>query len=190
MHIAYYIAICTTGASILTGLLGICSRWGSCITSIVSSASTLFTILAAASSTAIFSTVVGSFDTAFKPYDITLSLGTSMMALDWLAVAFSIGASLFWVLSICCCSGKSSRGGRRREGGKPGTSRQPTFPFLNRGYQPLGDQTQGTLPYGAPPAHHERDVEMNDYGNSPYKGRGEAYEPFRHQRGLSDAPEV
>jgi hypothetical protein len=194
MHIAYYVAFCTTIASVLTGLLGICSRWGSCITSIVSSASTLFTILAAATSTAIFSTLVGTFDTAFRPYDIQLSLGTHMMALDWIAVVFSMAASMFWVLSICCCSGKSNnRGGRKRESNMPTAARQPTFPFLNRGYQPLGDQTQGTLPYGAPPAHNERDVEMNDYGNSPYKGRGEAYEPFRHQRGLSavsDAPEV
>jgi hypothetical protein len=190
MHIAYYIAICTTAGSTLAGLLAIWSRWGSFVTSIVSSVSTLFTILAATSSTAIFSTVVATLNTAFKPYAITLSLGTRMMALDWLAVVFSIAASLFWVLSICCCSGKSSRSGRKRDGGKPGTSRQPTFPFINRGYQPLGDQTHGALPYGAPPAHHERDVEMNDYGNSPYKGRGEAYEPFRHQRGHSDAPDV
>lgn len=196
MHVAYTVAICTTSASVLSGILAIWSRWGSCITSIVSSASTLFTALAAASSTAIFSTIVGTVDTALKPYDISLSLGTNMLALDWLAVAFSVAATLFWIVSICCCSGKSSnrRGGKRETGNEPfGAKRQPTFPFLNRGYQPLGDQTQGTVPYGAPPIHGERDVEMNDYGNSPYKGRGEAYEPFRHQRGLSavsDAPEV
>jgi hypothetical protein len=112
------------------------------------------------------------------------------MALEWLAVAFSVAASLFWVLSICCFSGKSNhRGGKNHNSGKPGASRQTTFPFLNRGYQPLGDQSHGTIPYGTRPVHNERDVEMNDYGNSPYKGRGEAYEPFRHQRGPSDVHE-
>jgi hypothetical protein len=166
MFVAYAIAFFTTLANIVVGLLAICSRWGSCVTTIVSCTATLFTFLAALTSTILFSVLTGTFNSVLKTYGIHLSVGTKMFGLDWVAFAFSLGATLFWTISICCCSGKSDRKDRGEKGYAP--------PFASRGYQPLGE---GHVPYG----QQHSNVEMNNFGsNSPYKGRETAYEPFRH----------
>lgn len=191
LFVAYTVAFWTTAAAFVVGFLAICSRWGSFATTIVSGVSTLFTILAAITSTILFSTLTGAFNTALRGYGIHLSVGTKQLALDWIAVVFSIGASLFWFISICCCSGKSShpysrdayekrgwgRRGRAAEKTASGSSAY-NVPFGNRGYQPLdeGQQQWGTTT-------HNNGHEMENWGGaSPYKGRETAYEPFRHER--------
>jgi hypothetical protein len=143
----------------------------------------LFTILAALTSTILFSTIVGAMGTALKPYKIKLSVGTKMMALDWIAVVFSIGASMFWLVSICCCSGRSSH---PKKGARDSAQGAGYTGFGSRGYQPLAEQgydhhaQPSPAPYGAP---GHRGVEMQDFGSAgPYKGRETAYEPFRHER--------
>jgi len=178
MFIAYAVAFGTTIASIVVGAFAICSRIGSCATTFVSSAATLFTFLAALTSTVLFSILVGAMNTALKPYNVHLEIGQKMLTLDWLAVAFSIGATLFWTVSICCCSGRSSRSHKDRSSKHSDTGFGNVPGFGSKGYQPLGEQ-HGT-PYGAPAA--SRGVEMQDFGHSsgPYKGRETAYEPFRH----------
>ena len=35
-------------------------------------------------------------------------MGNKMLQIMWVGVAFSIASGLFWTLSVCCCSGKSS----------------------------------------------------------------------------------
>jgi len=168
MFVAYVLAFWVTLADIVVGLFAICSRWGSCVTAIVSSAATLFTFLAALTSTVLFSTLTGTFNTALKLYGIHLTLGTKMLSLDWIAFVFSLGATLFWTISMCCCSGHSSSPRNRK-----GTEKGFAAPFASRGYQPLAGQ------HGAHGGNH---VEMGNMGQSPYKGRETAYEPFRHER--------
>lgn len=182
--IAYSVALWATVASIVSGFIAICSRWGSFLTSLVISVATLFTILSAVTSTVLFSSLTAAAVAALKPYGITLSMGTNMLALDWIAVAFSLGAWIFWVASICCCSGKSSHPHSRRN--KGGNNKgyghydnemaggiQPGFhglPFgQTRGYQPLeGGHGQ------------QNGVELNKYPQTgAFKGRETAYEPFR-----------
>ncbi|KAF2664352.1 hypothetical protein BT63DRAFT_483765 [Microthyrium microscopicum] len=188
MFIAYVIAFWTTIASIVVGLLAICSRIGSCLTTIVASVATLFTLLAALTSTILFSTLVGALDGLLKPYSIKLSVGTRMMALDWIAVAFSIGASMFWLVSICCCSGRSDRKERRRKAADPEPGAGYAAFGSQRGYKPLEDDQHHNQPYhnqyGAQP--HHTGHEMQEFGTThgaaggPYKGRDNtAYEPFR-----------
>jgi len=170
MFVAYAIAFFATLANVVVGLLAICSRWGSCATTLISCAATLFTFLAALTSTILFSILTGTFNSALKTYGIHLTVGTKMMGLDWVAFAFSLGATLFWTVSICCCSGKSDH--KHRDGGEKGY----TPAFASRGYQPLGGEGQHA-PYG----HQQSNVEMGNMGGaSPYKGRETAYEPFRH----------
>lgn len=88
------------------------------------------------------------------------------MSLDWIAFAFSFGASLFWTISICCCSGSSSSPKNKNRGGEKGGP----APFATRGYAPLGE--------GA--GHEMGKVKGGKGGSSPYAGRETAYEPFRH----------
>jgi len=178
MFVAYTLSFWVTAASIVVGLLAICSRWGSCATTIVSSAATLFTFLAALTSTIVFSTLTGAFNSVLKPYGIHLTVGTKMMSLDWLAFAFSLGATLFWTISICCCSGKSDKSHNNE---KPSKGFKP---FASRGasYQPLGEEGHALAGGHARGGSH---VEMDNFGaagSSPYKGRETAYEPFRHER--------
>ncbi|KAF7564215.1 uncharacterized protein PtrM4_153640, partial [Pyrenophora tritici-repentis] len=69
-------------------------------------AQTLFA-LAAATATAIYGTVTGVFKTVLEPYNIDASMGSRMLSTLWLAVAFSIASGFFWLISVCCCSGKA-----------------------------------------------------------------------------------
>jgi len=163
MFTSYVVALCATLANVVTGIFAICSRWGSCVTSIVASVACLFTFLAAITSTILFSTLTGAFNTALEGYGIKLTIGTKVMSLDWLAFAFSLGASLFWTISICCCSGSSSHPKNKNRSGEKGGA----APFASRGYAPLGEG-QG---------HEMGNVKG---GSSPYAGRETAYEPFRH----------
>jgi hypothetical protein len=34
---------------------------------------------------------------------ISAGLGPRVLAASWLAVAFSVGSSLFWIVERCCC---------------------------------------------------------------------------------------
>jgi hypothetical protein len=121
-----------------------------------------------------------------------------MLAVDWLAVAFSLGASFFWLISICCCSPHSSRRKDRTAASNvPPQSNVAAFaPFGNRGYQPIADPAVGSVhqqtAYGGAAGYGNTvyggrgGVEMQDMGYTgaagPYKGRDSAYEPFRHER--------
>ncbi|TID13361.1 putative integral membrane protein [Venturia nashicola] len=165
MFVAYVVALIATIANVIIGIFAVCSRWGSCATSIVASVACLFTFLAALSSTILFSTLTGAFNSVLGGYGIKLSVGTKVMSLDWLAFVFSLGASLFWTISSCCCSGSSShsKNNKTRSGEKGGSA-----PFASRGYAPL-NEGQG----------HEMG-KVGKGGSSPYAGRETAYEPFRH----------
>jgi SUR7/PalI family len=69
--------------------------------------STLFTLLASITATALFATLDGTLNTSLKEYQIHSTLGGRILAVTWIAVALSIGSGLFWALSSCCCSGQS-----------------------------------------------------------------------------------
>ncbi|KAF2437026.1 integral membrane protein [Tothia fuscella] len=172
MFIAYTVAFWATVVNVVVGLVAIFSRWGSCVTAVVSAVATLFTFLAALTSTILFSTLVGTFNTALKSYGIRLTVGTKMMSLDWIAFAFSLGASLFWTISICCCSGKSSHKTKSAE--KHGSA-----------YSGFGGQKYERLSgnHGNAGGHEMDNFGGHGAGSSPYKGRETAYEPFRHERG-------
>ncbi|KAL1631077.1 hypothetical protein SLS56_004603 [Neofusicoccum ribis] len=162
MFAAYTVAFFATLAELLVGILAIFSRWGSFVTSIIASIATIFTIAASITASALYGTLVGTFNTVFKAYNIKASMGGKMMAITWLAVAFSLGAGLFWTLSTCCCSGKSDRSGR-----KPTVEKTPYT--YERVHSPFG---------GAGAAHQQTgNVPLRDMqGNKAQT----AYEPFRH----------
>ncbi|KAF2007228.1 hypothetical protein P154DRAFT_517002 [Amniculicola lignicola CBS 123094] len=154
---SYVIAICLTAAELVVGIFAIFSRWGSFVTTIVSTAQTIFILSAAATSTGLYGTLTGTFNTVLKPYKINASMSTKMLAVLWLGVAFSVASGFFWLVSTCCCSGKSSHKKVVVEK-TPYTYERVASPYL--GARP-GDQQMHPMP-----AH----------GNT-----GSAYEPMRHQ---------
>lgn len=124
MNWAFIIATALTAAEFVVGFFAIFSRWGSLVTTILSTvsfsaklvrrlqinhfqASTIFAIAAAATATAIYGVLTGVFRTALEPYNIKATMGNKMLQVMWLGVALSIASGLFWLLSVCCCSGKS-----------------------------------------------------------------------------------
>ncbi|CAI7587073.1 unnamed protein product [Penicillium glandicola] len=181
MFIAYLVAFIATCAQVLLGVLAIFSRWGSCVTTIVSIVAFLFTLGASLTSTIMFGIAKGSLGTALKVYAIEVDMGKNIFVATWFAVAFSLGATLFWMLSTCCCSGRSPYGHRDRRNNRgsvtaekapytyePIGAAQPPF-----GQQPYSPQHGYTTSYPAP-AHH------NDIPMTHNNQQSSAYEPFRH----------
>lgn len=133
----------------------------------------LFTIAASVTSTALFVILKGAFNSAFKAYNISGDMGKNMFAATWLAVAFSLAASLFWLISSCCCSGRSPYNHRHRNDRGVSAEKAPYS------YEPLGPNS--TTPYGAyntayPSPSHGNNVPMQNMNGPGYA----AYEPFRH----------
>jgi hypothetical protein len=133
---------------------------------------------------------VGAWGAALKPYSITVKIGPKVFALNYLAVAFSLTATLFWAFSACCVSGKSKNKNQVpsivvEKGGA--TSNIMPAGFGKRGYQQIGDEERLLHEQGTA----LRDIETQDTsysggGSGPFKGREAAYEPFRHQGGKAE----
>lgn len=168
-EVVYIIAFITTVLELVVGLFGFCSRIGSCCTFIISGVSTTAVITASIMATVMSSVVVGAIDSATKAYGAKSSLNTSFLAVTWLAAAFSIGAGLFWLFSICCCAANHHKSSRRSMGDS-----EKLLPTRGTGYQRVedphgfdantayGPQTQGVH-------NHQQPV-----------GRQGAYEPYSH----------
>jgi hypothetical protein len=156
---SFIIAICLSAAEFILGFFAIFSRWGSFVVTLVSTAQTIFVIAAATTATATYSILAGVFDTVLKPYNIKATLGSKMLSTMWLGVAFAIASGLFWLLSTCCCSGKSSSKKVNVEK-TPYTYERVASPAFG------GQQGHHATAYPSPAGH----------GTS-----GTSYEPFRQQ---------
>jgi hypothetical protein len=154
---SFGIALVLSAAEFIIGFFAIFSRWGSLVTTIVSTAQTIFIIAAAATATSVYAILTGVFETVLKPIEIEASMGTKMLSVVWLAVAFSLASGLFWLASVCCCSGKSPHKKVQAEK-TPYTYERVSSPVF--------------------PAHHQQTGYPAATGHGPGKT---AYEPFRQQ---------
>lgn len=94
-------------------------------------------------------------------------MGKNIFATTWLATAFSLAAALFWVISTCCCSGRSPYNKSQRHTGAAGIPAEKA-PYT---YEPLGPNGPAA-PYG--PYSHDTSYPP------PTHAQKNAYEPFRH----------
>lgn len=174
MFIAYAVAFAVTVAEIVVGFFAICSRWGSCVTTLFALLAFLFTTAASVTATVLFSIFDSSLGTTLKAYGISLSMGKNMYAATWLAVVFSLGALIFWTFSVCCCSGRSPYGHRNNNNTRGITAEKAPYTYepLGAGQLPYGHQQRTSYP--APAAHG------GDYPMTQTNQRSNAYEPFRH----------
>ncbi|KAI9706722.1 MAG: hypothetical protein M1836_003733 [Candelina mexicana] len=157
MFTAYIVAFVATLVEFLIGFAAIFSRWGSLVTTVVSVVSSLFMLAASITATALYAALAGNFNSWLKPYGIHGSLGKSMYTTTWLATAFSLGAGIFWLFSVCCVSGRSDNKRVKVEKTPYTYERMPSPAF-------------------GEPSHSNRGVPMQNMGKS-----GTAYEPFRHE---------
>ncbi|KAJ5103247.1 hypothetical protein N7532_003776 [Penicillium argentinense] len=171
MFIAYLVAFILGIVELLIGIFAICSRWGSCVTTLFAVLFFLFTAAASITSTVLFSVVDGSAGTLLKAYGITLDIGKNMLAATWIAVAFALFGVFFWTFSVCCCSGRSPYNHKNRNRGGAVTAEKAPYT-----YEPIG---AGAQPYGShypAPAHHGGEYPMTN----THHQQSSAYEPFRH----------
>ena len=189
MFICYVAAVIATIVEILVGFLALFSRIGSVITTIVSVVSSLFIVGFALTATILYSTLAATFNSALNKYNIRGSLGRNIYVTTWLGVAFSCAAGLFWLLSACCCSGRSDRikgydePSSSSSANKKGKGAGLVGGFFgkkkaNYQYERMGSPFEGGLGYN----QQQRGHQMGDLGGHGGQ-RGTAYEPFRHDRG-------
>ena len=171
MFVAYVVAVCTTILEILVGITALFSRLGSLATTVVSTLSSIFLIAFALTATILYSTLVATFNTALYDYQIHASLGRTIYVYVWLAVTFSLAAGFFWLISSCCCSGRSDRikGYGDRDGRKGKKNAAYNYERVESPY--LGHS--GNAPGYQAPLHG---MPMHNMGPRPT-----AYEPFRHE---------
>jgi len=91
-----------------------------------------------------------------------------MYVTTWLAVAFSWGAAIFWLFSVCCCSGRSGNDGKNKRVNvekTPYTYERVASPYLGQSAHanPNRASTGGGVP-------------LQSVGQG-----GKAYEPYRHE---------
>ena len=175
MYIAFIASLIFTILELVCGILAIFSRWGSMATTIMSTLSSAFIMLAAITVSALYGTLVGTFNTVLKGYGIRGSLGQNGLTIVWLAVAFSWGAGLFWLFSTCCCSGRGekSRGRRSKKGGELlGGSGE-------KGYQRVSSPYMGASEHSGAAS---QSMPMHSMGPQTHGHTkvGGGYEPYRH----------
>ncbi|OQO12667.1 hypothetical protein B0A48_02130 [Cryoendolithus antarcticus] len=194
--VIFEIAFWTTLATIVVGILAIFSRWGSLLTWILSFASTILTFAASLMTTVVFSTLTGALAGILKPYDVSISLGTRALALSWIATLLSIFATSFWLMSICCCSGRSNPHHKSNKGGLWNAEPKGQGYGFNGGGRGRGltvEKTGGgyervSSPFLGGDGHGDR-VPLQQYPATPGQGhggyghqqQGGAFEPFRGQ---------
>jgi len=165
----YLVALISTIVELAFGVVAIFSRIGSCLTTIVSSISTVSIIMASIIATVMWSLVVASFNTELGKYGVSASLNVSMLAATWLAVAFSMASGFFWFISICCC-GSTDRTFHR----SPKRARDMNPEKL--AYEPVQDPAFVSSPYAQQPAAY------NTPQARPTRDFNTAYEPYRHDQ--------
>jgi len=156
---SFIIAMILTVVEFFIGFFALLSRWGSFVTTIISTAQTVFVIAAAGTATAMFATLTGVFNGLLKPYNIQASIGKKMFSVIWLCVAFSLASGFFWLISICCCSGKSPH--------KKVTAEKTPYTY---------ERVASPAFAGGKPETHTGYAGASGHGTS-----GTAYEPFRQQ---------
>jgi hypothetical protein len=175
MFVAYVLAFATTVVQLLVGISAIFSRIGSIFTTIVSAVrpdpsdpnghpiantqilqvATGFLLAANITSTVLFATLVGVFNSSLKEYGVKSNLGANAFAASWLALALSAISTFFWLFSSCCCSGRTEARRSPAQGsyekvdfGSGGAASHhghtsapaPTFANTNTAYEPYRHQ--------------------------------------------------
>ncbi|EFR04459.1 integral membrane protein [Nannizzia gypsea CBS 118893] len=162
IFVAYAVAISASAIQLLVGISAIFSRWGSFFTTIVAGVSAVFTLGGAATASVLYGILVGAIETGLKPFNIKASVGTRMLSIYWLGALFTIAGGFFWLLSVCCCSGRSPYGHRDNRRGVTAEKAPYTY---ERVASPYGAHPGSAVPMHNMPPHHTQDT---------------AYEPFRH----------
>ncbi|KAL3468680.1 actin cortical patch SUR7/pH-response regulator pali [Aspergillus californicus] len=98
---AYMMAFIAAFIAVVTGLVGF--PLAKLVAIISSAVSSLLIIGASVTVTIMYQLLTRGINSTLEQAGISASLGPRVLATSWLAVAFSVGSSLFWIVERCCC---------------------------------------------------------------------------------------
>lgn len=107
MSVMYIAAVATLVLTVLVGISAIFSRWGSFCTMFFAAAAALFFVAGSSIALALFAALKAALDKDLKnDYGITTTLGKRVIVLSWIGAALAVAGAVFWLFSVCCCSGR------------------------------------------------------------------------------------
>jgi len=151
----FCMAIAATVVTFFIGWFGLLSRWGSCVTTIFADVAFLFALAAGGTATALYYTLTAGFNKGLQDFGAGATVNKRTFTILWLGIGLSFLACLFWMLSTCCCSGRSRKimGGDNR----------------SRSYEKA-------------PYTYER-APLTSQASAPGTQASTGYEPYRHAGG-------
>jgi len=186
MFILYAVAFWTELATLALSLFAICSRWGSLFTWLFSFVSSLLTLAAVGTTTGVYLGLLGGLRGILDPYGVKLQFGSKAFIVAWLGVVFSLAATMFWLFSICCCSGASNPHHKNNKGGlwNAEPKGQGYGDYRGRGKGVKVEKTGGYERVAGPFLGHDNQhgdqVPLQSYPQQQTGYTQGAYEPFRH----------
>ncbi|EHK25315.1 uncharacterized protein TRIVIDRAFT_215408 [Trichoderma virens Gv29-8] len=138
-EVAFIISLVALGLELLIGIFSNFSRAVSCLTWFESVITTILVIIACSLSTATVGIIAGVVQGSKSLYGAKVHLDGRFLAIIWIGAAFCLGASLFWIFTICCC--KPEKRQKSHHHSSDGEKLLPAGGFGSRGYAPLGEQT-------------------------------------------------
>lgn len=164
-------ALAAAAVTLLVGISAIFSRLGSFFTTFCAAAMALLLLGASITATAVYITLRGALDgTLKKEYGIDSTVGTKVLTVTWIGTALALGAAFFWLLSVCCCSGRSPYHPGNREARRTRAEKTP-YTYERVGSPYLGPTDHQSVPLNT----------LGPHGGGYVEQRGAAYEPFRPQ---------
>ncbi|WAO84234.1 Hypothetical protein NCS54_00144200 [Fusarium falciforme] len=177
VEVAFVAALVLLALEVILGIFANCSRIFSCLTWIIAGLAAVVAFGAALASTLMAGAVIGVVKGTAKFYGVKGHINNTFLAMAWIAVAFAIGASLFWLFTICCCKpehrSRKDRKNRHSDGEK-------LLGGGSRGYAPLGNDHEMTTGF-----YNNNNQTQSQYG-APRDPSGAArsdlaYEPYSHR---------
>ncbi|TQS37692.1 hypothetical protein Golomagni_01823 [Golovinomyces magnicellulatus] len=115
-QLLYISALVSGTAEFIFGIIAIFSRIGSCLTLLVSGIATFTVLIASIVATFQITVVTAALEGTARTFGVESKIKGQFLATTYLAVAFSVGAGVFWSLTSCCCAAGNSRG--QKSGGQ------------------------------------------------------------------------
>ncbi|KAF4125111.1 SUR7/PalI family [Geosmithia morbida] len=198
-EIAFIASLASLGAVLLLGIFANCTRIMSCVTWLVGLVAIALSIAAAGLATAMATVVVAAVESQAKAYNVTGKISAGYLACVWIGVAFVLGATLFWLFSMCCCKPDhdSRRSRRRGDSVDDAEKLMPTGTYIPVGgnttsnhhrddsgemITAYGGAAAGTGAGAAASYHNQFQPTYGEgYSHSPSIRSDGAYEPYKHR---------
>ncbi|KAF4470388.1 integral membrane [Fusarium albosuccineum] len=176
-QVVFVAAFVALAVEIILGIFANCSRIFSCLTWIVAGVATALVLASAILSTVTAAIVVGAVEGTAKIYGVRGKINTTFLAVVWIAAAFAIAASLFWLFTVCCC--KPEHRSRSRSSKNRNSDGEKLLGGASGGYAPLGNDHEMTTGY------YNNNQSQSQYGAPRYPSGAArsdlAYEPYSHR---------